>query len=335
MKDMSTNPQNVFVVHGRNLDARNALFRFLRAIGLKPIEWSQAIELTGRAAPYIGDILDAAFSEAQAVVVLMTPDDEARLREPYLNAHDPVYESELTGQARPNVLFEAGMALGRHPERTVIIELGRLRPFSDIVGRHIIRLDNSSIARQELAQRLARAGCAVDLRGTDWHGEGDFNLQSESATSTESKEKNDREEDGSSRVNIDLNAIFTSLSRLAGYEDFYLYHEIPPKIDKNSRERFVPKRAEVMAFLDNTEANSGCDGVAFTTSGIYWRNNHNEGPRALSWEELAEMSVKGSETYDEIQIDSDHVIDLSSSTVRATNLAKVLRDIISVLNTSD
>jgi predicted nucleotide-binding protein len=173
-----TNPnaQVVFVIHGRNNQMREAMFRFLRSIGLRPVEWSHAVELTGKPSPYVGEILDAGFSEAQALLVLMTPDDEARLIEPYRSLDDPKYESELKGQPRPNVLFEAGMAMGRHPERTVLVEVGKVRPFSDIAGRHIVRLDNSTEARQKLAQRLIKAGCAADLSGTDWHREGDFKL---------------------------------------------------------------------------------------------------------------------------------------------------------------
>jgi predicted nucleotide-binding protein len=169
--------RSVFVVHGRNLEARNSLFRFLRSIGLRPLEWSQAIQLTGKASPFIGEILDVAFSNAQAVIVLMTPDDVAQLQEQFRSQHDPPYESRLIGQARPNVLFEAGMAMGRNPGRTIIVELGTLRPFSDIAGRHTIRLSNTSAARQELAQRLETAGCAVDLSGRDWHTEGSFDLK--------------------------------------------------------------------------------------------------------------------------------------------------------------
>ena len=172
----ATDRRNVFVVHGRNLEARNSLFRFLRSIGLRPLEWSQAIQLTGKASPFIGEILDVAFSKAQAVVVLLTPDDEARLREPFRGSNEPAHEIELTGQARPNVLFEAGMAMGRNPDRTVIVELGTLRPFSDIAGRHTVRMSNDSAARHELAQRLETAGCAVDLSGRDWHREGDFDI---------------------------------------------------------------------------------------------------------------------------------------------------------------
>ena len=97
--------RTVFVIHGRDLEARNNLFRFLRAIGLHPLEWAEAVQATGHASPYIGDILDRAFSRAQAVIALLTPDDEARLRAPLRGQNEPTYESELTPQPRPNVLF--------------------------------------------------------------------------------------------------------------------------------------------------------------------------------------------------------------------------------------
>ena len=164
----------VFVVHGRNEQARTAMFEFLRAIGLQPLEWSQAVNATGKTAPFIGEILNVAFSRAHAVVVLMTPDDVARLRQIFWKDDESSFEMELTSQARPNVLFEAGMAMGRHSERTILVELGALRPFSDVAGRHVIRLDNSSQRRQDLAQRLQIAGCPVILDGRDWHTAGDF-----------------------------------------------------------------------------------------------------------------------------------------------------------------
>lgn len=166
--------REIFVVHGRDIGARDALFQFLRAIDLHPSEWSEAVRGTGKASPYIGEILDAAFSRAHAVVVLLTPDDEARLRDEFQVEGDPPHETELSGQARPNVLFEAGMAMSRAEDRTVLIEIGRLRPFSVVGGRHVIRLDNSSQRRQELALRLQTAGCPVNLSGTDWHTAGDF-----------------------------------------------------------------------------------------------------------------------------------------------------------------
>ena len=166
-------PRAVFVVHGRNKALSDAMFEFLRAIDLKPIEWDRAVELTGEASPYIGRILDAAFDHAQAVVVLMTPDEIAYLQTQYGNG-DTDSDTLPAAQARPNVLFEAGMALGRDAKRTVLVEVGALRPFSDVAGRHAIRLTNDIAARQALTNRLRTAGCPVDVIGSDWHTAGDF-----------------------------------------------------------------------------------------------------------------------------------------------------------------
>lgn len=179
----------VFVVHGRNEELRKSMFDFLRSIGLKPIEWSQAIQMTGNASPFIGDVLDAAFKQAQAVVVLLTGDDEARLHPEYHTDKMPDYEKNLTSQARPNVIFEAGLALGRFPKRTIIIEVGDLRPFSDIAGRHTVRLNNSTRTRQDVAQRLATAGCKVDLSGTDWHQSGNFDIKNSSKNKSSPEDK--------------------------------------------------------------------------------------------------------------------------------------------------
>jgi len=164
----------VFVVHGRDKQARDAMFAFLRAIGLKPIEWSKAVKATKKAAPYVGEVLNAAFDQAAAVIVLLTPDDEAKLKKKYLKANDPQYERKLTGQARPNVIFEAGRAFGSHPNQTIIVEIGETRPFSDTGGIHSIRMTDSAEARKDLAQRLETAGCAVDTDGDDWLSAGDF-----------------------------------------------------------------------------------------------------------------------------------------------------------------
>lgn len=171
--EQSANPESIFVVHGRNQAAADSMFAFLRALGLKPIEWDQAVAMTGKGSPYVGDVLDVAFREVQAVVVLLTPDDVAYLHSDYSNGDgDP--ETEPKGQARPNVLFEAGMALGRNEDRTILVELGDVRPFSDVGGRHVLRMDNSPQKRQALATRLATAKAAVDRTGAQWLTVGDF-----------------------------------------------------------------------------------------------------------------------------------------------------------------
>ena len=170
----AADPARVFVVHGRNDAVRREFFTFLRSLGLSPTEWGHAIRDSRMGAPSIGQVLDAAFANATAVLVLLTGDDLALLQEEFRHAGDPPFEAALTPQARPNVLFEAGMALGRKPDRTIIVEVGLLRPFSDLAGRHTVRFTGDIASRHELAKRLEDLGCTVNLRGSDWQTSGDF-----------------------------------------------------------------------------------------------------------------------------------------------------------------
>jgi len=157
------------------MDARNAVCELLRVIDLNPFEWEEARALAGEASPYIGQILDAGFGAAQAAVVIFTGDDLSRVGKRYRLQEDGPDEKELTPQARPNVLFEAGMAFGKCPERTVLVSIGRTRQFTDVIGRHIIHLSNSGNGRQAVAERLREAGCAVKTENrTDWMRAGNF-----------------------------------------------------------------------------------------------------------------------------------------------------------------
>lgn len=169
--------RTVFVVHGRNTKIRDELFKLLREFDLIPLEWNEAIRRTGNAAPYVGEILGVAFKDAVAVIVLLTPDDLVKLKPKFQNAKDHAYEKTLFGQARPNVLFEAGMALGSKSKNTVLVQVGMVKPFSDIGGRHLVQLDSSAPSKKQLAIKLRNAGCAVKDDGTGWITVGNFDLE--------------------------------------------------------------------------------------------------------------------------------------------------------------
>lgn len=163
-------PRKVFVIHGRDEQARQAVFTFLRALDLQPLEWESIVHATGRVSPSLLEAVTAAFTRAQAVVALLTPDDIVRLHPDLWGAHEPAMETGLMCQARPNVLFEAGMAFGVMPERTLIVQIGEIKPFSDIGGLNYVKLNPTTAEPlQKIAQRLkVVARCAVDDSGTDW-----------------------------------------------------------------------------------------------------------------------------------------------------------------------
>lgn len=91
--------RSVFLVYGRWHESVEAMREFLGSLDLKVIEWEQAVNATGKANPYISEILDAGFAMAYAAVVLMTPDDVAALhpsRQPTNTQPEP-----LTGSLVP------------------------------------------------------------------------------------------------------------------------------------------------------------------------------------------------------------------------------------------
>ncbi|RLK60903.1 TIR domain-containing protein [Actinokineospora cianjurensis] len=165
--------RDVFVIHGRNKKARREFFDFLRAIGLRPIEWGEAQARVPDGSPNIWDTVDTLIGGQHAIVVLLTPDDIVRLDTAHADDEDDP-ELLATGQARPNVVFEAGVAFGRCPELTVLVEFGKVRRFTDLDGRFKVRLDNSPQKRVELANRLKAIGCPVDTVGKDWLVSGDL-----------------------------------------------------------------------------------------------------------------------------------------------------------------
>jgi predicted nucleotide-binding protein len=161
--------KKVMVIYGRDDEANAALFDCLRAMGLKPQEWGQLIRQSQVGSPYIGAVLDEAFKDVQAVVAFFTPDEHVISR-----AHYAAGQDSWRLQARPNVLFEAGMALATHPRETILLVLGNQELPSDLSGRHFIRLDGTGIALKNLSDRLKTAGCAVELDGSDWLNPGRF-----------------------------------------------------------------------------------------------------------------------------------------------------------------
>lgn len=154
------------VVHGRNVRARDAMFQFLRSVGLAPIEWESAVAETGTGSPHNLGAVRAAMEIAQAVVVVLTAEDRAGLL-PDLT-FDGDEDVALRGQPRQNVILEAGLAMGVGRDRVILVELGPIRRASDFEGLNVVRLTNAAATRQALRLRLQTAGCAVDDTGSDW-----------------------------------------------------------------------------------------------------------------------------------------------------------------------
>jgi predicted nucleotide-binding protein len=138
----------IFVVHGRDNEAKNEVARFLERIGL------EAIILHER--PNLGRHLLMKFQEeAEGVgfaVVLITPDDDGA----------------LTGEAprkraRQNVVFELGFLIGRlGPSRVAALVKGEVERPSDFDGVGYITLDSAGGWKGLLARELKAARVPFD-----------------------------------------------------------------------------------------------------------------------------------------------------------------------------
>jgi CheY-like chemotaxis protein/predicted nucleotide-binding protein len=153
------NKRRVFIVYGRNSDAHSAMVLFLRALKLDPLDFDEVrADLGG--APFIGTIVSRGMQEAQAVIVLLTPDERASLCPNFVIAGDHGQDLDRL-QPRPNVLLEAGMALGINERRTILVTIGNVSLPSDLHGRYAVALDNSVISRDKLKSALQGTGCEV------------------------------------------------------------------------------------------------------------------------------------------------------------------------------
>lgn len=157
----------VFVIHGRDEEARRALFEYLRALNVEPREWEHLVRATGSAAPSLKDVIDRATREAQAVIALLTPDDIVELH-PSLRSADEDIGERGACQARPNVFLELGMALALHAGHTIVLEAGTMRRPADLGGLNYVRMDPAGVWLNKVAARLEGAGCRVNRNGEDW-----------------------------------------------------------------------------------------------------------------------------------------------------------------------
>lgn len=157
-----TKENTVFVVHGRDSKLRDSMYEFLGALGLKPQEWGHAIRAARGGNPYVNDAVTRIMERAQAIVVMLSPDDEVNLKSQFVTRNERATEGKLQGQARPNVIFETGIAIGTHHKKTVIVQMGEVKRFTDIGGMHILNLSGSDASRNEFANRLEKSGCKID-----------------------------------------------------------------------------------------------------------------------------------------------------------------------------
>lgn len=143
--DASVPPENIFIVHGRDVAAVREVQLFVHNItGRMPQSLADQ--------PGGGDTIIEKFEREAATsdyaIVLLTPDDEGRIK---------AEEGEMQDRARQNVIFELGYFFGKLGRRKVLVLNGGVERPSDVHGLSYIAFPGLAW-KEDMRRELRRAG---------------------------------------------------------------------------------------------------------------------------------------------------------------------------------
>lgn len=166
-------PKSVFIIHGRNTKARDEMGVFLRACGLRPLNFSDIRSEMG-GTPTIADIVEEGMARAR---VSWPCSQATNTLNSVLNSEPKKTKANAVSrwQARPNVIFEAGMAFGKDRDRVVFVLLGDPELFTDVAGIHVLKPTNDSTGDRAVLRDTLRKGMKCEVEDSnDWMKSGDF-----------------------------------------------------------------------------------------------------------------------------------------------------------------
>lgn len=137
----------VFVVHGRDEGAREAIARFLERLNIKPV----ILHETANHGQTIIEKVET-YGDVGFAVILLTPDDEGCVK-----------GGRPSPRARQNVVLELGYFIGRLGRKNVYaLKRGELEIPSDFAGIVYGTYDESGGWKQALGRELQSAGFTID-----------------------------------------------------------------------------------------------------------------------------------------------------------------------------
>ena len=145
----SLNMSQIFIVHGRDNEAKHEVARFVQKIGFTPIILSEQASESRTIIEKIEEYSDVGFG-----VVIYTPCDLGSLK-----VDDPL----LRGRARQNVVFEHGFLIGKLGRKNVCqLVKGDVETPNDISGIVYAHM-NYDAWQIQLAKELRAAGYPIDM----------------------------------------------------------------------------------------------------------------------------------------------------------------------------
>jgi len=140
--------RRVFVVHGRNKGALEAVARYLERADFEPVILHEQANQGRTIIEKFEDHADVGFA-----VVLLTPDDVG----------EAAVGGESKPRARQNVILELGYFIGQLGRKHVCaLKMGDLELPSDILGVVWTELDDAGGWKASLAKELKAAGYEID-----------------------------------------------------------------------------------------------------------------------------------------------------------------------------
>ncbi|MFX0200175.1 MAG: TIR domain-containing protein [Candidatus Hodarchaeota archaeon] len=145
---------DIFIVYGHDHATLEKLELLLHRIDANPIHF--------RNIPHAGsktniEILEESIPKADAIIAMMSPDDEGRKR----NSNEP-----LKARPRQNVLIEAGFAVISKRDRSILLTLGVEEDFVPTDFSGINRVHGFQWSRDielEIAKRLMNIGLKINI----------------------------------------------------------------------------------------------------------------------------------------------------------------------------
>jgi len=143
---------DIFIVHGRDNEAKEIVARFIHKIGLTPIILHEQ--------PNNGKTIIEKFelfSDVSYAVVLLTPDDLGALTDE---------KEQLKSRARQNVILELGYFMGKLGRNNVCaLVRNNVELPSDYHGILYIEFDSNGAWKTKLAQEFVQAKLEIKLEG--------------------------------------------------------------------------------------------------------------------------------------------------------------------------
>lgn len=153
ISSISINSKKIFLVHGRDNEAKETTARFIERLKLEPI----ILHEQANAGQTIIEKFETYSDDVAFAIVLLTPDDIGASKDS---------PNKLMDRARQNVILELGYFMGKLGRtRVCALYKGNVELPSDYQGIVYIEMDKAGAWKAKISQEFVEAHISIDLTG--------------------------------------------------------------------------------------------------------------------------------------------------------------------------